>query len=135
MIRVRLADPQSNQVALWERHPDHPAGEVFLAGDGIFEVAATPAVEARLRKGRLVLVEPAVAPDPAKAKTEAEPTTEVATEEVAAETEPPPAESDDSAGRVLAAEEPAEEVSVVTRLSGDGAPKRRAQRRKAKGGL
>lgn len=63
-IFVRLAKPQTNQVALWERHPDHPGGEVFLAGDGEFEVAATPAVETRLRKGSLVLVEPAVASAP-----------------------------------------------------------------------
>lgn len=62
LIRVRVADPAENQVALWERHPAHPGGEVFIAGAGEFEVATTPAVEARLRNGRLVQVEAAAAP-------------------------------------------------------------------------
>ncbi len=53
-IRVRLADPGGGQVALWERHPDHPGGEVFLAGNGVFDVALTPAVESRLKSGKLV---------------------------------------------------------------------------------
>lgn len=61
-IVVQVAEPERNQVELWERHPAHPAGEVYLAGPGVFEVARTPAVEARLRNGRLVLVKPAVAP-------------------------------------------------------------------------
>ncbi len=53
-VRVRVGDPGGSVVALWERHPEHPGGEVFLAGGGVFEVALTPAVEARLRDGRLV---------------------------------------------------------------------------------
>ena len=61
-VLVRISDPGDATVALWERHPAHPDGEVFLAGPGEFEVAMTPAVEARLRNGRLVLVEPAIAP-------------------------------------------------------------------------
>ena len=60
-VRVRVGDPGSSVVALWERHPEHPDGEVFLAGGGVFEVALTPAVEARLRDGRLILAEAAVA--------------------------------------------------------------------------
>lgn len=56
-VRVRVGDPVSSVVALWERHPEHPGGEVFLAGGGVFEVALTPAVEARLRDGRLVAAE------------------------------------------------------------------------------
>lgn len=67
MIRVRIADAESRRVALWERHREHPGGEVFLAGPGEFEVASTPAVESRLRDGFLVLVEPAIAPPPEKA--------------------------------------------------------------------
>lgn len=80
-IFVKLAEPQTHQVALWERHPDHPGGEVFLAGDGTFEVAATAAVETRLRNGRLVLVEHAITSAPgesepvAAAVIEAEPAT------------------------------------------------------------
>ena len=75
MIQVRIAQPDGNQVALWERHPAHPDGEVFLVGPGTFDVAETPAVEARLRNGLLVKVEAATVPDPAakaeKAKPEA----------------------------------------------------------------
>lgn len=56
-VRVRVGDPGSGVVALWERHPAHPGGEVFLAGGGVFDVALTPAVEARLRDGRLVAAE------------------------------------------------------------------------------
>jgi hypothetical protein len=109
-IRVRVADPTSSTVALWERHPAHPGGEVWLIGAGEFDVAATPAVEARLRDGRLIPVEPAAAPAPA------------------VESAPPP-----GAG-VQPAEEPGEETSVVTRVAGDGAPSSRAQR-KPRGGL
>lgn len=54
VIRVRVAEPGSATVALWERHPAHPGGEVWLSGAGEFDVAATPAVEARLRDGVLV---------------------------------------------------------------------------------
>lgn len=61
-IYVRVADAATGQVALWERHPEHPDGEVFLSGPGTYEVAVTPAVEARLRNGRLVKVETAAAP-------------------------------------------------------------------------
>lgn len=61
-VLVRISEPGDSVVALWERHPAHPGGEIFLAGSGEFEVAMTPAVEARLRNGRLVLVEPAITP-------------------------------------------------------------------------
>lgn len=118
-MRVRVADPASPTVALWERHPAHPGGEVWLAGAGSFDVAATPAVLARLRDGRLVAVEsireeepPAVAP----------PSPEVEQQQ----------EAD---GRVLPAEQPAEDVSIVTRTSGDGAPRSRVNKRPAKGSL
>ena len=55
-VRVRVADG-GNTVALWEVHPDHPGGEVFVTGTNVFEVARTPAVEARLRNGTFVLEE------------------------------------------------------------------------------
>lgn len=64
MIQVRIAQPDDNHVALWERHPAHPDGEIFLFGPGTFDVARTPAVEARLRNGSLVMVEPTAAPAP-----------------------------------------------------------------------
>lgn len=61
-----LAD---GRVALWERDPAHPGGEVFIAGNGgpAVRVARTPAVLAALAAGRLVAVAPAVpvvAPEP-----------------------------------------------------------------------
>lgn len=59
IVTVRVARPEASQVVLWERHPGHPAGEVFLAGEGSFEVALTPAVKARLQDGRLVVAKSA----------------------------------------------------------------------------
>jgi hypothetical protein len=52
-ITVKSNLPGST-VALWERHPDHPTGEVFLAGDRQAEVAMTARVQAALADGRLV---------------------------------------------------------------------------------
>lgn len=40
--------------AFWERHPDHPGGEVFIAGDCVAQVANTRAVRAAIQDGRLV---------------------------------------------------------------------------------
>lgn len=88
-IHVQVADPAGRIVALWERHPDHPGGEIWLAGAGEFEVALTPAVEARLRNGTLVQVEPAIAPTPI-ASTPA-PARPAATEERPEATATPPA--------------------------------------------
>jgi len=60
---------QDGRVALWERHPDHPGGEVFVAADsGRVQVARTPAVQAALTGGRLLEhlrpAVPVVAPEP-----------------------------------------------------------------------
>jgi hypothetical protein len=73
MITVKSNLP-GNRVALWERHPDHPGGEVFVAGPGEFEVAETAAVKKRLNDGWLVEVklppkEPAEAEPAAAAKS------------------------------------------------------------------
>ncbi len=46
----------NNQVALWERHPAHPGGEVYIAGDEPVEVGDTPAVRSRLKTGVLIEV-------------------------------------------------------------------------------
>lgn len=55
-IRV-MAAKQDDRVVLWEVHPDHPNGEVFIAGNGrATEVALTGAVERRLKTGELVQV-------------------------------------------------------------------------------
>jgi hypothetical protein len=56
IILVRAATLDS-RVALWERDPAHPGGEVQVVGDGqAIAVALTPAVAAQLRDGRLVAV-------------------------------------------------------------------------------
>jgi hypothetical protein len=49
------------QVILWERHPEHPGGEVWITGESSepMQAALTPAVAERLRDGRLIEV-----PDP-----------------------------------------------------------------------
>lgn len=125
VLRVRVADPDSPTVALWERHPAHPGGEVWLTGAGEFDVAATPAVVARLRNGRLVAVESVqeeeqTAVVPAPPEVEASPAVEAQQE---------------ADGRVLAAEQPEEEVSIVTTVAAGDPPKSRVNKRPAKGGL
>lgn len=47
----------NNDVALWEKHPDHPGQEIFVAGDVEVEVAKTPRVMRALADGKLVEVE------------------------------------------------------------------------------
>lgn len=98
-VRVRVGEPGGRAtgvavVALWERHPDHPGGEVFLAGEGEFEVALTPAVEARLRDGRLIVVDHVDHVDPAslslaKGKKQGEPAIAPAIVETSEAAEPP----------------------------------------------
>ena len=56
-IKVKAGDPNNKRVVLWERHPDHPNGEVFIAGGkDTHTVARTPQVAALLANGRLVEV-------------------------------------------------------------------------------
>lgn len=45
-------------VALWERHPNQPGGEVFIADNETHQVAETVAVRAALGRGVLVEVAP-----------------------------------------------------------------------------
>lgn len=47
----------NNKVALWEQHPDHPHGEIYVVGDAEVEVAETPRVFEALRDNRLIKVE------------------------------------------------------------------------------
>lgn len=54
VIWVRSGTP-GDAVALWERAPEHPDSEVFVAGPAPVQAATTPAVIARLRDGRLIL--------------------------------------------------------------------------------
>jgi hypothetical protein len=53
-VKSNLAD--KTRVALWEVHPDHPDGEVFIADDKEHKVAETTRVTAALRGGQLVEV-------------------------------------------------------------------------------
>lgn len=55
MIRVR-SGVEPTRVALWERHDDHPNGEVFIKGTAVVEVAQTQRVTNALKDGRLVEV-------------------------------------------------------------------------------
>lgn len=52
---VKAAKP--GRVALWERNPAHPTGEVFIHRGSPVEVAETAAVLAAVKDGRLVVVE------------------------------------------------------------------------------
>lgn len=56
----------STPVALWEKNPAHPDGEVFITGDKTFEVAETSEVMGALRDERLVKVEKSGKPADAK---------------------------------------------------------------------
>lgn len=57
MITVKSTLPPDH-VALWERHPDHPGGEVYIADNDEHQVAETMAVRAALGRGVLVEVKP-----------------------------------------------------------------------------
>lgn len=67
-----VAGQADGRVALWERDPAHPGGEVFIAGNGgpAVRVARTPAVLHALTTGVLVAVAP---PEPEIVAPVAEP--------------------------------------------------------------
>lgn len=65
-VKAGPATP-AGRVALWEVDPQHPGGEVFVAGETVVEVAPTSEVNYRLRNERLV-----TADAPAGKKTKAE---------------------------------------------------------------
>lgn len=46
----------NNDVALWEKHPNHPDQEIFVAGEAEVEVAKTARVMRALADGKLVEV-------------------------------------------------------------------------------
>lgn len=83
-IMVKPGDALApGQVAIWEQHPEHPDGEVFVAAPNPGEdaqsvrVARTPEVSRRLEDGRLVQARRSSAPDedaaPAETETDAAP--------------------------------------------------------------
>lgn len=55
LITVKSTMP--GHVGLWEQHPDHPGGEVYISDDQLHQVAKTAKVTERLRNGILVQVE------------------------------------------------------------------------------
>lgn len=67
LLKVKGAS-KGNRVALAERHPDHPEGEVFIYGQRSAWVAATKAVKTAIARGLLELDtdddEPEVAVEP-----------------------------------------------------------------------
>lgn len=139
-ITVKVADPESPSVTLWERHPAHPGGEIWLSGAGSFDVAATSAVMALLRSGRLIAQAAAPEPPP-KAKADstekaatiepAEP--ELATiepaEPVVVAVEPVPVAEPAEGPGVVPAETPVEDVSVVTQVVGPDASASKVQKK------
>jgi len=63
-IKVKATKTDS-KVALWEKHLDHPNGEVFVTGNGkVMKVANTVAVRDAIRRGALVEVQPEKASAP-----------------------------------------------------------------------
>ncbi len=67
MIVVKSTLPD-NRVALWDRHPDHPDGEVFVAGERKVTVAETPQVKAAIKAGRVKVLR-RFSSKPAKSQT------------------------------------------------------------------
>ena len=54
--KVKESPTGGAPVALHEKHPDHPGGEVFVYGDNEFEVARTAEVSRAIAEGRLAEV-------------------------------------------------------------------------------
>lgn len=85
----------TDQVALWETHPDHPGGECFVAGVSAkpITVALTRKVLEALANGRLVEVtEPATTPEPDETVEVTEPVMALESNEVEPEPTPEPVE-------------------------------------------
>lgn len=52
-----MAAKANDRVVIWEVNPDHPNGEVFIAGDGrSVQAALTPAIQRKLDAGELIKV-------------------------------------------------------------------------------
>lgn len=56
MITVKSNLKDTSKVAFWEQHAAHPNGEVFVTGDGEFEIARTTAVIQAIGQGRIIEV-------------------------------------------------------------------------------
>lgn len=81
LVTVKSAT-DDGKVVLWERHPDHPNQEAYVAGTNPVVVALTDEVQKRIKSGALVLVQ---ADEPAEEST---PTDDSADDEVVSESKP-----------------------------------------------
>lgn len=95
------------RVAVWDRHPDQPNGEVFITGDGrVHEVAETLKIKRGLSSGALTVAQKPAAEETApvapkgKGKSAVEVTTPTAPKGKGAATEktPPAGEGDGDEG-------------------------------------
>lgn len=74
MMQVQAANGDG-RIVIWEKHPDHPSGEIFVSGNQQkVTVARTPAVMDKLRSGDLLeIVEPEQKPVPPKPTPKTDP--------------------------------------------------------------
>ena len=63
LVTVKSAK-DDGKVIIWERHPDHPNQEAYVAGTNPVVVALTDEVQRRIKSGALVLVTKDVKPVP-----------------------------------------------------------------------
>lgn len=70
---VTIKANRGGRVALFDRHPAYPGGELFLAGDDVATVALTPAVSAAIASGALIVVEPVHGQETGPVPNEAKP--------------------------------------------------------------
>lgn len=57
LIQVTTHPSQGERVGIWDVSPEHPDGEVFVAGQGkVFEVFPTAAVQIAIRENRIMEV-------------------------------------------------------------------------------
>lgn len=54
MDLITVKSNVENRIALWEKNPAHPGGEVFVAGAIVATVAATDEVQTRLRNDFII---------------------------------------------------------------------------------
>ena len=66
LVTVKSAT-DDGKVVLWERHPDHPSQEAYVAGISPVVVALTDEVQRRIKSGALVLVKEDAKPVPLNA--------------------------------------------------------------------
>lgn len=89
---VKATGKEDGKVLLWERHPDHPEGETYIANDGnTVEVSETLAVKQLLKDGAIERVNWNNKPIPVTPKLQEVVATDEDEEEVVARVEETPA--------------------------------------------